>query len=250
VTVNELRQALEAHDPDPGVVLARIRARQRHRRHVTLATSVAVAVVVVLIGVVVAVAVHNPNRRSGIGGVGLTDGCAVRSLGAVFTTAEDAGASIITGQGGLTGVTATGPEGLDTFYQFRIRTFTLLAGAPLTAQIAWIPGTPAARRPPGTPTSAGIMARPTAMWSSDGSFFAVVWPTSETHNGVGPQLAIQPYQDGSVIYALGQCTDLYGIATTAYAGTFAQLPGEHSNAIARESGLRAVKLDVIASLLK
>ena len=247
--VDELRQALEAHDPDPGVVLARIRAGQRHRRHVTVATSVAVAVVVVLIGVVVAVAVRSPNPRSGIGGTGLTDGCAVIPLGTVFATAEQQGASIITGQGGLTGVTATGPEGL-TFYQFRIRTFTLLAGAPLTAQIAWIPGTPAARRPPGTPTSAGIMARPGAMWSSDGSFFAVVWPTSETHNGVGPQLAIQPYQGGSVIYALGQCTDLSGVASTPYTGTFAQLPGEHSNAIAQEEGLRAVKLDVITSLLK
>ena len=250
MTVDELRQALEAHDPDPGVVLARIRAEQRRRRHVMLATSVAVAVVVVLIGVVVAVAVRSPNPRSGIGGTGLTDGCAVIPLGTVFATAEQQGASIITGQGGLTGVTATGPEGLDTFHQFRIRTSTLLAGASLTSQIAWIPGTPAARRPPGTPTSASITARPGAMWSSDGSFFAVVWPTSETHNGVGPQLAIQPYQDGSVIYALGQCTDLSGVASTAYTGTFAQLPGEHSNVIAREQGLRAVRLDVITSLLK
>ncbi len=250
MTVDELRQALEAHDPDPSVVLARVTAEQRRRRHVRLATSVAVAVVVVLIGVVIAVAVHNPNPRGGIGGVGLTDGCAVRSLGTAFTTAEQLGASIITGQGGLTGVTATGPEGLDTFYQFRIRTSTLLAGAPLISQTAWIPSTPAARRPPGTPTGASIMARPGAMWSADGSFFAIVWPTSETHNGVGPQLAIQPYQDGSVIYALGQCTDLSDVASSPYSGTFAQLPGEHSNTIAQEQGLRAVKLDVITSLLK
>lgn len=250
MTVDELRQALEAHDPDPGVVLARVSAEQRRRRHIRLVTSVAVAVVVVLISVVVAVAVHHPNPRSGIGGVGLTEGCAGRSLGTVFTTAEEEGASIITGQGGLTGVTATGPEGLDTFYQFRIRTFTLLAGAPLTAQIGWIPASPAARRPPGTPIGPGITARPGAMWSSDGSFFAILWPTSETHNGVGPQLAIQPYQNGLVIYALGQCTDLSGISSNPYTGTFAQLPGEHSNTIAQEQGLRAVKLDVITSLLK
>ena len=250
MTVDELRQALEAHDPDPGVVLARVSAEQRRRRHVRLVTSVAVAVVVVLISVVVAVAVHHPNPRSGLGGDALTDGCAVIPLGTVFTTAQQQGASIISGNGGLTGVTATGPDGLE-FYQFRIRTFTRLAGAPFTAQIAWIPSTPAARRPPGTTTSPGITARPGAMWSSDGSFFAIVWPTSETHNGVGPQLAIQPYQNGSVIYALGQCPDdLSGISSTPYTGAFAQLPGEHSNTIAQEEGLRAVKLDVITSLLK
>lgn len=220
--------------------------RHRGRRHHALATtSLAVAAPIVLVCGVLTMAVQRSTLHRGGGDNAAADGCAVQSLATTFPTAEQRGASIVTGQGTLTGVMAR--SGPDTLFQFRIRTDTLLAGAPLQSRIGWIQTTPAARRSP-TALTAGIVPRPGAMWSENGSFFAVIWPRSETHNGVGPQMEIQPYESGSVIYAAAQCVDLSGVASTPTTGTFNQLPDECSSAIARDGGFRAVTLSVIERL--
>jgi hypothetical protein len=251
MNVDELRDVLVRHVPDPGAVMTRLAAKQRARRRHQMALGGSAA------GIALAVAATalawpggHPNTPMthaapsaaapvaspppSAAGPAVADGCAFMPLPDVLASARQAGASIVIAHGTLTGRRATDPQ-----VEMALDAVQTLAGPPVADHTTvWLYTATGPSGPiPGA--DAG------SLWATDGALFGVVWPQRLTGSPTGATMRVAPVVDQQVILSSAGCWSADGLTGRPFTGKLAEVPGSDSYARAARTGLTAVPLDTV-----
>ncbi len=236
--VEELTAALTRHEPDPDTVLASFSAKRRARRGVVRGRIIAAASAVLVVAAVVGLVGF---LRHG-GEDTAADGCGYDPLSTVFSQAREGGASVIVAKGTLTGRTTAAPTEA-TYDQMALTSVRTLGGPTVrSGTLGWVD----ARRGPSAPISGRDAGD---LWGTDGSLFAIVWPSTGNPAKKGPTLRIAPVVNGSVVFgAVNGCWDTTGLPTRPFHGPLASIPGSDAYARGVKEGLQAVPLTTVEQL--
>lgn len=241
MNVQELTAALAGHAPDQAAVLATFRARQarvaRSRRAVAAGLGGMVLVAAVLVAFMQPWAA--PARTVPVPSSTVAGGCASVPLPQTLTAAQQAGASVITARGSLTGRSATDGQ---VYYQMLLSSVRTLSGPVVrSGSTAWVGS--------GQGPSGPIPGDLGGLWATDGGLFAIVWPAQQTGTAVGPLLRLAPVTAGNVVFSAAGCWDSSGLPSQPFSGALAQTPGSGTYARAARDEFRAVRLAAVTALL-
>ncbi|MER7277096.1 hypothetical protein ABT369_21885 [Dactylosporangium sp. NPDC000244] len=263
--LDELRDELLRHTPDPEAVQNRMttkRHARRRRRFLLAGTAVCVAVAVGVAAVAWSVdqdpaddtraapaasdagrtgatAVPNPTATTS-DTVYAASACVSLTLPALIHQVRTAGASLILAHGTLTGRRGDDPTGPAGLAEMTIDHVETLAG-PVVAEHAtgWVPTDVG---PSGIPIPSNATG---SLWAPDGALIGVYWPTLPHASKLGPYLRIAPVVDQQVILTSAGCWLIDGVETRPFTGPLAEVPGSNSFARSAQYGFRALPLDAV-----
>ncbi|PYC88420.1 hypothetical protein C7C46_00670 [Streptomyces tateyamensis] len=153
--------------------------------------------------------------------------------------ARGRGASIIVAKGTLTG--HTGPEGLPYAEMQLTDVHTLSGPSMASGSHVWANS---AHGPSGPIPGADAGA----LWATDGSLFAIIWPQPSGGFLTGPTMSVAPVVGNQVILSTAGCWNTTGLTSTPFTGPLAEIPGSDSYTRAAVNGLHGVPLDTIQAL--
>jgi hypothetical protein len=242
VNVDELTEALTAHDADPEATLAALKTKRRRstrNRAALLGGSAVVLAVVVVVGLL-------PWFRSQPGltsGDGTADGCAGPTLPDEFARARQEGDSIVLANGTLTGRTVM-PAGMSLYYQMELKSVRTLSGPPISDDTTgWLDST----RGPAGPEPGADQG---PLWGVDGQLLAIVDPPSEPGFTSGRVIRVTPVVGDQVLFSGAGCWVLSGVDPHPYSGPLSELPGSDSRTDANRYGFQSVPLTTVEQTVR